>query len=168
MNLQQLVQNSEHSALYLRLLNIILWKKIPFNSPHRFRILKIKGGEIELLVPYRKSNLNHINSIHACALATASEYASGLSLSTLLPEGEYRIIMKSLSAEYFYQGKKDVTIRFQLDKNFIKDILDNIPEATGSGLIHTEVNSFDSDGNHISTCMIEWQVKKWSHVKTKI
>lgn len=168
MNLQQLIQKAEHSGFYLRILNFILWRKIPFNAAHRFRITDIGEGKIEILIPYRKSNLNHIKSIHACALATASEYATGFCLTTMLPEGEYRLILKSLSSEYFYQGKKDVSVRFEMDKNNFIKFLEEIPADTGAAFLKLEAKAFDTDKNHISTSHVEWQLKKWAHVKTKV
>ncbi|MBS1764163.1 MAG: DUF4442 domain-containing protein [Bacteroidetes bacterium] len=168
MTLQQLINKAGSSGIYLRLLNIMLWQKIPFNAPHRFKITKISPGKIEIKIPFRRSNLNHINSIHACALATASEYASGFCLTTLLPEKEYRLILKSLNTEYFFQGKKDIFIQHEMDKNSFNEILAGIPEETGAALLHMEVEAFDTDKNHISTSRVEWQIKKWSHVKTKV
>jgi len=86
----------------------------------------------------------------------------------LLPEGEYRLILKSLSNEYFYQGKKDVSVRFEMDKNNFIKFLEEIPADTGAALLKLEAKAFDTDKNHISTSQVEWQLKKWAHVKTKV
>ena len=87
---------AKHSSFFLFLLNLILGYSIPFNKPHRIRVTAVHDNGVSVRLPYRRKNRNHLKGIHACALATAAEYASGLSL--LLVFGtEYRLIMKNLS-----------------------------------------------------------------------
>ena len=78
MNLNALIQKSKNSKFYLWLLNFVLWKTVPFNSPHKFLITAIDAGNVSIKLPYIRKNKNHINGIHACALATVCEYATGL------------------------------------------------------------------------------------------
>ena len=80
MQIEQIIQNAENSSFGLWWLNFLLARLIPFNKPHSIKVIKISKSEIQTNIPYKKKNLNHIKGIHACGLATAAEFASGLLL----------------------------------------------------------------------------------------
>jgi acyl-coenzyme A thioesterase PaaI-like protein len=173
--LSDLIKKAETSAFNLWLLNNILWKKIPFNNPHKLTIEKIvlrtAGGEnssLTISLPYKRKNQNHIGGIHACALATLCEYISGLTLMSSISEKEYRIILKNIKVTYHYQAKMKVQATFSLSEEFLqKEILE--PLKTSDSIfkeLHAEV--YDMEKNHICTGMINWQIKRWEKVKTKI
>lgn len=166
--LRNLVRKAATSKFYLSLLNRLLWGIIPFNKPHRFRILKINADGVEILVPYRKTNLNHLKGIHACALATASEYAAGLTLLLGLGTDEYRLIMKKLEMEYHYQGKMDCIALFSMPEEILTREVKQ-PLATQEAVfVVCLVEVKDVSGNLISTGKTEWQVKRWDKVKTTL
>lgn len=167
MDLKQLLKRSETSAFYLWLLNNVLWKKIPFNGPHKFKIEKISKNAFTISLPYRTKNLNHIKGIHACALATLCEYISGLTLVSLISEKEYRIILKNISMTYHYQAKKNVEATFSLSPLIIENEILIPLQNTDSVFKEFAVEVYDTDKNHICTGLINWQIKKWSKVKTK-
>ena len=73
MNIESILYKAQHSSFYNFLLNRILWRVIPFNSPHRFRIDVLDTWQLKVSIPYKRRNMNHLKGIHACALATASE-----------------------------------------------------------------------------------------------
>lgn len=75
-----LIEKAKHSKLYLKILNVMLARSIPFNKPHGFTIKEIYDDGFKISLPYKRKNLNHIKGIHACALATLAEYTSGLTL----------------------------------------------------------------------------------------
>jgi hypothetical protein len=66
------------------LLSWVFRRVIPFNAPHGIRIASVTNGPdstaVEVLLPWRRRNRNHIDTVHACALATAAEFATGLGL----------------------------------------------------------------------------------------
>ena len=78
--LQLLLKKASVSEWYKWVLNRVLSRAIPFNAPHHFRVLTVKSGHIQISLPYRRSNMNHVKGIHACALATLCEYTVGLTL----------------------------------------------------------------------------------------
>src|SRR5690606_830190 len=88
LNLPSAVQKAKTSSFYRRLLNVALDRMIPFNKPHRFRIVEIADDRITTVIPYRKRNLNHIKGLHACALATLSEFTTGFLLLSQLDSGK--------------------------------------------------------------------------------
>ena len=78
---------------------------IPFNKPHGFRIVEIGDYHIKLQLPYKRRNLNHIRGLHACALATLSEFTTGLLLISKLGFDTYRIIYNACEMDYHYQAR---------------------------------------------------------------
>ena len=152
----------------LKMLNLLMRKMIPFNRPHRFSVEEITSERVVVRIPYRKSNLNHLKGIHACALTTASEYSSGLLILRHLGTADYRLIMKSLTSTYHYQGKEAINAIFELSEADVNSEL--IPKLEKEGVVDltAEIKAFDLSGNHVCTTVCLWQIKTWDKVKTKV
>ncbi len=165
MELGNILNKSQSSGIYRRLMNIGLWKLIPFNSPHKFKISEITNTSLKIKVPYIRKNKNHVNGIHACALATVCEYISGLSLARELSSKVYRIILKEIQMTYHYQAKMNAFTTFSLPKNEALLIREELKsnDATFRRYI---VEVYDEVQNHICTGNIHWQIKPWSKAKT--
>ncbi len=167
MQLEKYFLKAQHSSFYRWLLNHGLWFKIPFNSPHKIRIKEIGNESIAMELPFIRSNKNHINGMHACALATLCEYVSGLSLVRYLSADKYRIILKDIHIIYHYQAKSKVTAQFQTDKILLDEIKNQLQNAEAV-LKELNVEVYDVNLNHICTGIITWQLKSWSKVKTAV
>ena len=107
MNIKKIIEKSKSSSFYRKILNAGLNRLVPFNKPHGFKVVEISNLHLKTLVPYKKSNFNHIKGIHACALATLSEFTTGFLLLSRLDSRKYRLIMQSLNMDYHYQAKMD-------------------------------------------------------------
>lgn len=167
MNLAALIERSRRSRLSRWWLNGILSWKIPFNRPHGFRVEPLSGGGIRVVIPYWRINRNHIRGIHACAMATAAEYCSGLALLEKLDATAYRLIMKRLEMEYHYQAKANAHAIFVLGDRVLKnDIMEQL-DANDAVLFTAVVEVHDVHKNHLATGRITWQVKAWNKVRTK-
>ena len=167
LNTAIIIQKAKTSKFYLRLLNLGLSKMIPFNKPHGFKISEIDNYRVKTLLPYRNSNFNHIKGIHACALATVSEFTTGFVLASKLDSKKYRIIMKTLEMDYHYQGKMDCYGEFEISEQWMNEHI-YIPLQTNEAtVVICEVKIHDNAGNHISTGKVHWQVKSWDKVRTK-
>ena len=168
MLLSDLIKKAETSSFYLWLLNNILWKKIPFNNPHKIKIEKVESGALTISLPYKRKNKNHIGGIYACALATLSEYISGLTLMSSISEKEYRIILKNINITYHYQAKMKVQATFSLSEEFLQNEIIKPLKTSDSIFKELAVELYDTQKNHICTGLINWQIKKWEKVKTKV
>ncbi|MCG8386447.1 MAG: DUF4442 domain-containing protein [Cytophagales bacterium] len=168
MNTTQLVKKARDSKFYLWLLNQGLFRMIPFNKPHNFRVAEITDTKIKTLLPYRRSNFNHIRGIHACAMATVSEFTTGFLMVSRLDPKKYRIIMKTLEMEYHYQGKMDAYGEFEITDQWLAEHIYQPLEKEDSVVVRCEVKIHDKEGNHLSTGQVYWQVKPWSKVKTVV
>lgn len=165
MKLEEIVEKSYTSKFWLEILNYGLWFKIPFNKPHLLRITSLGRNSITVKVPYKRKNLNHLRGIHACALATASEYACGFLLISRLNAEKYRLIMRSMQVDYIKQGKSDVYVNFNIDENRILEIKEKLGrEPQCLEILEVEVR--DAKQNLISIAKLEWQLKEWRKVES--
>lgn len=166
--LNSLLDKAKSSPFYLWLLNRLLWRMIPFNGPHKFTILAISDQDLRILLPYRRTNLNHIKGIHACALATLCEYTCGLQLMNVLDASAYRIILQKLEMEYVYQAKSAVIASFSLSESQAEELI-LTPLLLADAVVHTfELTVNDTTGKVICKASVTWQVKPWSKVRTKV
>jgi acyl-coenzyme A thioesterase PaaI-like protein len=162
-----LIERAKHSKFYLWLLNKGLARMIPFNKPHGFRIIEFGDYHIHLLIPYKHKNLNHIRGLHACALATLSEYATGLLLISKLGFDTYRIIMQRLEMDYHYQGKMDATAYFSTSSQWLQENIFEPLKTQEAVVVVCEIKILDGQGKHLTTGKVHWQIKEWKRVKTK-
>lgn len=167
MNLPTLIQRSRTSVLSRTWLNALLRWKIPFNQPHGFRLEPLRDGGIKVHIPYWRINRNHIKGIHACALATAAEYCSGLALLEHLDAAKYRLIMKSLHMDYHYQAKAKAYAVFAPTGEEIAQQVIGPLKSSDAVLYTARVELHDVKQNHLATGLIIWQVKAWEKVRTK-
>ncbi len=163
----KILQKAKHSSFYLMVLNWSLNRMIPFNKPHGFKIVEIGDYRLKTLMPYRKSNFNHIRGLHACGLATISEFTTGFLLLSSLDMKKYRIIMQRMEMNYHYQGKMDATAEFVISEEWLNSNVVRPLQTQESVVVPCEVKIHDTKGNHLTTGTIFWQFKDWSKVKTK-
>ena len=168
MNFRKLVEKAKTSKARLFVLTMLTRRIIPFNRPHKISILSLTDNKIETFLPYRKRNFNHLKGLHACALATLAEFSGGFLLLTRLGNLKYRIIMKKLDMEYYYQGKTAAVRRFSFEDNWLHEKVIKPLETEEKILVNCEVIINDVDGNHLCTGNTLWQIKKWEKVKTSL
>lgn len=164
----RIVQKAKTSSFYLTLLNWSLNRMIPFNKPHGFRILEIGDHHLRTLIPYRRRNFNHIRGLHACALATISEFTTGFLLVTKLDAKKYRLIMQRLEMDYHYQGKMNATATFTISEDWLQQQIYDPLKTQDAVVIICEVKIHDEQGNHLTTGKVYWQIKDWQKVKTRL
>lgn len=168
MDLGKILKKAETSGFYRWVLNQGLRRMIPFNKPHGYRVIEVGDSHLKVLLPYRKSNFNHIRGIHACSLATVTEFTSGLLLISKLDPNRYRLIMKRLEMDYHYQGKMDAVASFSVTEEWLMEKVYKPLTERDSVIIPCEVKIYDSRENLLTTGKVFWQVKDWSKVKTKV
>lgn len=168
MDFGKYTNNAKKSSFGLWKLNLGLSFMIPFNKPHRIRVKQLADDKVTTIIPYKRKNMNHIKGIHACGMATAAEFASGLLLLTKLNAKQYRLIMQSLDMEYHYQAKTDIVAEFELTDEWVnKEVIEPL-RSNEAVMVKCEINLYDSNRNHVATGHTNWQIKDWSKVKTKL
>ncbi len=168
MNITKWVAKAEKSSFYRRLLSFALNRMVPFNKPHGFVVEHISANRLQVKLPYKKRNLNHVKGLHACALATLAEVSSGFLLISRLEARKYRLILQRLEMDYHYQGKTAATATFSFTEDFLEQEVRQ-PLTQGEKItLPCTVKIMDTEGNHLATGMAYWQIKKWSAVKLKV
>lgn len=163
-----LIEKAKTSKFYLKMLNFTLNRLIPFNRPHAFRVIEIDESKIKVSLPYKRVNLNHIKGLHACALATVSEFSTGLMLLNGLDTSKYRIILKNLQMAYHYQGKMDAIASYSLSQQWVQENIVVPLQEQDVTDVTCEVKVHDIEGNHLTTGHVQWQIKLWQKVKTPL
>jgi acyl-coenzyme A thioesterase PaaI-like protein len=167
MDTDKILQKARHSGFYLWLLNKLLDRMIPFNRPHGFKVISIGDNSLKTLLPYRTKNFNHIRGLHACALATISEFTTGFLLISKLDGKKYRLIMQRLEMDYHYQGKMDAVAEFSLPIEWMESQIYSPLKTNESVVVNCQIKIHDIKGNHLTTGNVFWQIKDWTRVKTK-
>ena len=164
----KIIEKAKHSSFYLRVLNWSLNRMIPFNKPHGFRVVTVGDYYLRTLIPYGRRNFNHIRGLHACALATVSEFTTGFLLVSKLDGKKFRLIMQRLEMDYHYQGKMDATAEFSASAQWFTENIYDPLKTTDAVVVPCEVKIHDIEGNHLTTGKVFWQIKNWSKVRTKV
>ncbi len=168
MNLPSILQKARTSSFTRWWMNMVLDHMIPFNAPHGFRVHPLPDGGIRVNIPYWRVNRNHIKGIHACAMATAAEMCSGLSVLEHLDPKRYRLIMRSLHMAYHYQAKSNAYARCTPSAGDIATTVLDPLKSSDAVDYASIVELHDVKGNHLATGTVTWQVKDWTKVRTKL
>jgi len=164
----KIIEKAKHASFYLKVLNWSLNRMVPFNKPHGFRVTNIGDYSIRTFIPYRKRNLNHIRGLHACALATLSEFTTGFLLVSRLDGTKYRLIMQRLEMDYHFQGKMDATAEFTVSEEWFSKSIYEPLKTQDAVVVPCEVRIHDVQGHHLTTGRVLWQIKRWDKVRTKV
>ncbi len=140
---------------------------IPFNKPHDFQIVRADENSVTTFAKYKRVNFNHIKGIHACALATIGEFSAGTCLIKKFGMEKYRFILKTLNAEYHYQGKMDVYSTTTISDEQVNKVKEELNKDDKS-LITLISEIENKKGERVATITTTWQLKEWSKTKVKV
>lgn len=154
------------SSLARSALSKLLLYIIPFNRPHKFKIENLTETEAHVLLPFIRSNKNHLGTVHACSMATIGEYAAGLVLIKNFSIAENRLIMKKLDIEFFKQAKKRLFARATLGLDQKENIEKELSDIGSTEILMTTLIETD-DKVLIAKIQTTWQLKNWKKVSYK-
>ncbi len=80
----------------------------PYTGTIKALITDLQPGNCQVFLKERKSNKNHLNSIHAIALINLGEVTSGLAVLSGM-SSQIRGILTKLEMEYIKKAKGDLT-----------------------------------------------------------
>ena len=161
----KLLSNS-HKPMTLKVIEKLFIQGIPFNKPHGFKFKKLDQEECIIFLPYKRLNKNHLNTMHACAIATLGEFPAGLVLTKNLGSSKYRYVMTELKATYIKHANTDLRGVSQLPQKKFNTLMNEL-EAKGIGKIILITDILNTADEKVAVVQTEWQVKDWNKVKHK-
>tara|TARA_B100000768_G_C11284311_1_gene380998 strand:- start:6454 stop:6972 length:519 start_codon:yes stop_codon:yes gene_type:complete len=148
-------------------LNRVFKRVLPFNVPHGIKIIKMEEEQVRVLLPSRRANRNHLKGMHACAMAAACEFSSGMAVLIRFDLADYRLIMNRLEMDYLRRpAPGDCTAVADIPSDLAAQVEAEI-ERTQDGASRFVLPSrlLDSQGDVVAEAKVHWHVKPWSRVR---
>lgn len=133
---------------------------LPFNRPHRIRVIGVAEDHVSVRLPDRRSNRNHLGGMHACAIATALEFCSGVPILLAVGLKDYRIIMSRIEVDYLAKPEGDCTARAERNTPEVQG-LSGVLRQEGVARIRTGAALYDARGEHCAQALVHWHLKAW-------
>lgn len=125
----------------------IFGRTVPYSGSVGPRIRVLEPGRAEIEIPDRRSNRNHLGSVHAIALINAAEQASGLAMLVGLPQG-IRGIVTHISMEYLKKARG--TIRA------VSTVV--VPTVTTDTELDVMAECLDREGTVVARATVRWRL----------
>ncbi|HEY2805633.1 MAG TPA: hotdog fold domain-containing protein [Gemmatimonadales bacterium] len=126
--------------LFSRLLRFVN----PYSGAVGARVEELQPGHARLTLTDRRAVRNHLNSVHAIALANIAELASGLAMLSALPD-TVRGIPTGISIQYLKKARGVLTAEARVviptvtgDMNF--EVTSTVKNAAGEEVAHATVS----------------------------
>ena len=135
-----------HSVAGRCLFNFLLARAVPYSGSIKANVLSLLPGRVLIALKDRRAIRNHLNSIHAIALANLGELASGMAMLSAIP-AETRAIVVNLEIEYLKKA------RGRLIAEGTANPPDEITEAVTT-IVEAEIK--DAEGDVVSRLKVHW------------
>jgi uncharacterized protein (TIGR00369 family) len=86
----------------------LIARAAPYSSSIRATITVLRAGYAEVQMPDRRAVRNHLDSVHAIALANLAELAGNIALQYSLPD-DARFIVSGMNIEYTKKARGTIT-----------------------------------------------------------
>lgn len=98
-----------------RVFSLAFSKKAPYFGSIHPRVSELRPNYAEVVVPNRRSNHNHIGTVHAIALCNGLEMAMGALAETTIPASK-RWIPKGMEVSYTAKATSDIRCIAETDQ----------------------------------------------------
>lgn len=134
----------------------LLGSVIPYTGSVKALVVELEKGAAAVEVADHRSIRNHLNSVHALALANMAEFPAGLCLHTAIPVNSRAILVK-LEVDYLKKGRGTLTSRARME-NTIEYL-----EAPTHITVASEITN--TSGETIATARTTWLVSPAGELK---
>jgi acyl-coenzyme A thioesterase PaaI-like protein len=125
----------------------VFGRMVPYSGSIGARIIRLEPGHVRLELADRRGVRNHLNSIHAVALANLGELASGLAMTTALPAG-IRGIVLGIDAEYLKKARGTLST----------EAVVQVPEVTGDTDFDVNAEIRDAANEPVARIKVRWRL----------
>jgi acyl-coenzyme A thioesterase PaaI-like protein len=120
---------------------------VPYSGSVSPRIRVLEPGHAEVEIPDRRSNRQHLGSVHAIALMNLAEMASGLAIMAGLPPA-VRGIVTALSMTYHQKARGTIRAVTHV----------TVPDVREDCDFDVTAECFDPAGNLVATGHVRWRL----------
>jgi len=120
---------------------------VPYSGSVGPRFLVLEPGHAEVEIPDRRSNRQHLGSMHAVALINAAEQASGLAMLVGLPD-DTRGIVTHISMQYLKKARGPIRA--------VSTVV--VPAITTDTDIDVTADCLDAKGSVVARATVRWRV----------
>lgn len=121
---------------------------IPYSGTTGFMVEDLGDGRATVRMAERPSVRNHLDSIHAVALANLGELATGLAVHSALPS-QARGILRRLSVEFVKKARGGVVATCSV----------GLPQESGKHDVEASAVVKDASGDVVATVTALWRVE---------
>jgi acyl-coenzyme A thioesterase PaaI-like protein len=107
----------------------------------------LEPGHAEVEIPDRRSNRQHLGSVHAIALLNVAEQASGLAMMAGLPDG-VRGIVTGISMQYLKKARGTIRAVSRT----------SVPTVTGDQEFDVTAECLDLQGDVVARATVRWRL----------
>ena len=125
----------------------IFGRAVPYSGSVGPRIRVLEPGHAEVEIPDRRSNRNHLGSVHAIALMNLAEMTSGIAMMAGLPP-TVRGIVTTLSMTYHKKARGTIRAIARVE----------VPVVTEDRDFDVKAECFDREGVLVATGNVRWRL----------
>jgi acyl-coenzyme A thioesterase PaaI-like protein len=138
-----------NSAIGRRIYSLFFGRMVPYTGTIHPLIEEISPGRARVTLQDRRMLRNHLNSIHAIALANVGELASGLALIAAMPDSTKGIVTR-LEIDYLKKARGNLTAVGEAQ------VPETINEPTA---LQAYATIRDQEGDSVATLTAHWQLR---------
>lgn len=129
---------------------------VPHAARMGFRVDHMTKRSIAVTMPDKRGNRNHLQSLHAMALAHLGEFTTGLLCLYAVSAEGYRSILVKYEIEYLHKARGPITARATLELPKAKGKTKNLDKKD----LEVEAELTDAKGTVVARALVTWRIGK--------